>query len=67
MVPSFFMDYDLLEVVAKNYDQATKYHDPINLKDLEKQYISKKDIVRQDALKDHIGKIGTLPAITPSS
>ena len=67
MVPSVFMDYDLREVVAKNYDEATKCHDPINLKDLEKQYISKKDIVRQDALKTRIGKIETLLAITSSS
>ena len=96
VVPSVFMDYDLLEVVAKSYDQATrvvrrtdgeflitisleeirevfclmpltKYHVPINLKDLEKEYMSKKDVVRQGTLKAHIGKIGTLPVVTTSS
>jgi hypothetical protein len=96
VVPSVFMDYDLLEAVARNYDQATRvvrridgeilitispeeirevfrlgpfteYHVPINLEDLEKEYMSKKDIIRQSTLKAHIGKIGTLPAITSSS
>ena len=96
VVPSVFMDYDLLEAVVKNYDQATRvvrrvdgeilitispeesrevfrlgpltrYHVPIDLTDLEKEYMSKKDVVRQGALKAHIGRIGTLLAITPSS
>ena len=69
VVPSVFMDYDLLEAMEKSYDQATrvvrrtdgeflitispeeirevfclmsltKYHVPINLKDLEKECIS---------------------------
>ena len=96
VVPSVFLDYDLLEVVEKNYDQdirvvrrtngeiliaisleeikevfglgpLTNYHVPIELKGLEKEYMSKKDIVRQGAQKEHIGKIKTLPAITTSS
>ena len=48
-------------------EPLTKYHVPINLKDLEKEYIFKKDIVREDALKAHIGKIGTLSEIKSSS
>ena len=96
MVPSVFMDYDLLEAVAKNYDQAlrvvrrtngeilitisaeeirevfnlgpiTDYHVPIDLKGLENEYMSKRDAIRQGALSAHIGRIGTLPAITASS
>lgn len=45
----------------------TRYHVPINLKDLKEEYMSKKDIVRQGALKALIGKIRSLPAITSSS
>ena len=86
VVPSVFMDYDLLEAVEKIYDQATRvvrrvdgeilvtispeeirivfrlepltgYHVPINLIDLEKEYMSKKDVVRKGALKAHIGRL----------
>ena len=75
MVPSVFMDYDLLEAMEKIYDQASRvvrridgeilstispeeirevshlgpranYHVPIDLKGLEKEYMSKKDAVR---------------------
>ena len=96
VVPSVFMDFDLLEAIAKNYDQATKvvrrmdsevlitispeeirevfslgpltrYHVPINLIELEKEYMSKRDVVRQGAPKAHLGRIGNLPAITSSS
>jgi len=96
VVPSVFMDYDLLEAMEKNYDQAirvvrridgeilvtispeeirqvsglgplTNYHVHIDLKRLEKEHMSKKDAIRQGTLRAHIGKIGTLPAITTSS
>ena len=96
VVPSVFMDYDLLEAIAKSYDQATrvvrradaeilisispeeirkvfclgpltKYHVPIDLIDLENEYMSKKDVIRHGAPKAHIGRIGALLAITPSS
>lgn len=40
---------------------------PIDLNGLEKEYMSKKNSIGQGALKVHIGKIRTLPAITTSS
>ena len=40
---------------------------PIDLKGLEKEYMIKKDAIRQGALKAHIGKIGTLSVITTAS
>ena len=96
VVPSVFMDYDLLEAIAKSYDQATRavrrvdgeilisispeeirkvfclgpltrYHVPIDLTDLENEYMLKKDVIRQGALKAHIGRVGALLAVTPSS
>ena len=45
----------------------TRSHVPIDLTNLENEYMSKQDAIRQGALKAHIGRIGTLPAITPSS
>ena len=96
VVPSVFMDYDLLEAISKNYDQAIRvvrrkdgmplvsinpeeirevfhleplsdYHVSINLPELEKEYIMKKDIIRGGALRTHIGTIGSLPVITAAS
>ena len=74
VVSSIFMDFDLLETIAKNYDQANRiirrtdglplvtinpkeirelfgleplidYHVPINLQELEKEYMSKRDVI----------------------
>ena len=81
-----FMDYDLLEAIARNYDQEIRvvrrtdgvplvtispdeirevfrlkplidYHVPINLQELEKEYMEKKDVIRGGALKVHVGII----------
>lgn len=45
----------------------SKYHIPIDLQELEKEYLSKKDKVRQGALRAHIGTIGNFMVITSST
>lgn len=43
------------------------YHIPIDLKGLEKEYLSRRDMIRQGALRAHIGTIGNFPVIIASS
>ena len=48
-------------------EPLTDYHVPINLQELEKEYMAKKDVIRGGALKAHIGTIETLPVIIATS
>ena len=43
------------------------YHLPINLQELEKEYMSKRDVIRWGALRAHIGRIRNFPIIIVAS
>ena len=48
-------------------EPLTYYHVPINLQELEKQYMSKRDVIRGGVLREHIGTIVNFLVITTSS